>query len=441
LSLQDIDSTDPFVASVGWLIFDAFFYLLLGLYLDAVLPSQFGVRRHPLFCFSRFNEKKQYKKKVTEQRSPRTERTSLVASPVASSTGAVDDELPGEVEDADVRAERNRIESGELRPEDCAILIRNMRKEYKTSAGTKVAVRDLCLSMRDGECFALLGPNGAGKTTTISILTGLFAPSAGEVFVGGFDIATQRHKVHLSLGVCPQFDILYEELTPFEHLLYYARLKGVPAKEEKEHAESLLRKVGLAGDIGQRPSGSLSGGMKRRLSIAIALVGDPKVVLLDEFTTGLDPVSRRALWDIVADARHGRCILLTTHAMDEAETLSTRIGIMSLGRLKALGSHLQLKNKFGQGYRVSVSFLEQDAERVKSFMKRVLPTASIASDFAGTCLYEVPRADVRMSEVFRMMEENKVQAGIRDYGLSLTSMEDVFLQIVRDEEITPAVGK
>eukprot|EP00762_Andalucia_godoyi_P004673 ANDGO_03522.mRNA.1 ABC transporter A family member 7 len=444
LGLSDITSTDPWVQAVGWLIFDIVFYLALGLYLDLVLPSQYGVRKHPLFCFPRFNEKKRYAALAASSKQSKSERTSLMSPAPSTMSGVIAQEEEAaeaaeEVEDHDVQEERSLIERGSIQPDERAIFIKNLRKMYKTNAGLKLAVKDLCLAMKQGECFSLLGPNGAGKSTTISILTGLYPPTSGSVYVCGFDVATQRDRIHLNMGVCPQFDTIWEDLSPKDHLLFYARLKGIGIRDEQAHVEDVLKRVGLAGDIGNRPSKTLSGGMKRRLSIAISLVGDPRVIVLDEPTTGLDPTTRRHLWDIIASAKKGRCILLTTHAMDEAETLSDRIGIMSLGRLKCLGTQLHLKNKFGQGYRISTSFDESDAGRVISMMKEIAPTSQIVSQFAGTATFEVPRKDILLSNLFAEMESRKETSGVKDWGVSNTSLEDVFLELVRDEQITPAV--
>jgi ABC-type multidrug transport system ATPase subunit len=181
-------------------------------------------------------------------------------------------------EDRDVAAERAAIEKGAVSTENRSIVIRNLRKVYCTGKTEKVALNSVSLTMERDKCFALLGPNGAGKTTALSILCGLFPPTSGSGFVEGYNVRTERSKIHLSLGVCPQHDILWDDLTAEEHFLFYARLKGVRPSEEKAHVASVLDKVGLNNEAGHRPSKSLSGGMKRRLSIAIALVGDPRVM-------------------------------------------------------------------------------------------------------------------------------------------------------------------
>jgi ABC-type multidrug transport system ATPase subunit len=184
--------------------------------------------------------------------------------------------------------------------------------------------------------FGLLGPNGAGKTTLISILTGLYPPTSGDAFLAGFNVHTEIEKIYQNIGVCPQHDILWEDLSVEDHLYFYARIKGVSPKDEKAAVTASLETVSLT-DFRTRTAKGLSGGEKRRLSIAIALIGFGKVIFLDEPTTGLDPEVRRLIWEIINKAKQGRTIILTTHSMEEAEVLCQRIGIMSKGALRCLG--------------------------------------------------------------------------------------------------------
>lgn len=174
---------------------------------------------------------------------------------------------------------------------------------------------------------------GAGKSTLISILTGLYPATSGKATLAGFDIVTETSGVYRSIGICPQFDILWEELTVGEHLYFYSRLKGVVYADEKRAVQEALKSVSLTSYENRLIKG-LSGGEKRRVSIAISLLGTPKVVFLDEPTTGLDPEVRRLIWNIVNDARKDKTIILTTHSMEEAEALCQRIGIMAKGSLR-----------------------------------------------------------------------------------------------------------
>ena len=200
----------------------------------------------------------------------------------------------------------------------------------------------------------MLGPNGAGKTTLISMLTGLYSPTQGNAWVSGYDIRNQLELVQLQIGVCPQFDLLWSDLTVEEHLLFYARLKGVVPELEKEKVDQAIDSVMLK-KFRHFKTSSLSGGMKRRLSVAISLVSDPKIVYLDEPSTGLDPENRRQLWDILAAQKGKRAVILTTHSMEEADVLCNRIGIVSAGILRCVAPQVRLKSIYGGGYHLYIN--------------------------------------------------------------------------------------
>ena len=225
----------------------------------------------------------------------------------------------------------------------CAIEIENLTEDY----GDVKAVDGLTLSIPEAEVFGLLGPNGAGKTTTINCLTGVLKPTAGTIKVGGLDAASEGSKVREILGVSPQESAVYPYLTGRENVRLFGTLYSVPKKRLDARVDEMMEKVGLVEEAG-RKVGKYSGGMKRRVSIAMALVQDPRIVLLDEPTVGMDPQSRRAVWDFVMELRdEGKTIVLTTHYMEEAEELCDRVGIIDHGRLIELGSPAGLKEKYG----------------------------------------------------------------------------------------------
>jgi len=225
----------------------------------------------------------------------------------------------------------------------CAIAIQNLTKDY----GDTKAVDNLSLSISEAEVFGLLGPNGAGKSTTINCLTGLLKPTAGTIQVGGFDVGTEGSKVREILGVSPQETAIYSHLTGRENVRLFGALYSVPKEKLDASVDKMMEKVGLM-DEADRRVGKCSGGMKRRVSIAMALVQNPRIVLLDEPTVGMDPQSRRAIWDFVMELRdEGKTIVLTTHYMEEAEELCDRVGIIDHGRLIELGSPAELKAKYG----------------------------------------------------------------------------------------------
>ena len=185
-----------------------------------------------------------------------------------------------------------------------------MSKSFKNVT----ALKELSLTMKNNEVFCLLGHNGAGKTTTINCLTGLYNPTFGEAFVFGHSIKDEITQVQKLMGVCPQHDVLFNELTAGEHLQFWARFKGIARKELNEHVEQTLKDISLEGKGGNLAS-TFSGGMKRRLSVGMSAMGNPKVIFLDEPTTGLDPLSRRRVWTMIERLKQGRVIVLTTHSM------------------------------------------------------------------------------------------------------------------------------
>jgi len=308
-------------------------------------------------------------------------------------------------------------------------VIKNLSKQYPGS--DVFSLQNLSLAIGNGECFSLLGENGAGKTTAISLLTGLYPPTFGSAVIGGHDITTELTQARLALGVCPQFNVLWDTLTVEEHLLFYARLKGVPPRLENEHVKTWLVELGLL-FAKDRLSQDLSGGMKRRLSAGIALVGNPKVVFLDEPTTGLDPASRRHLWSILDRARHGRALVLTTHSMDEAEVLSDRIGIMAFGTLRCLGSPQHLKTSMGQVYHMKINYSPENKEMAESYVRELFPNAVLIRTFKASSEFHVKQSEVQVqvSEVFGFMENNSKDHRIDDWSFSQVGLEEVFQMIV-----------
>jgi len=224
-----------------------------------------------------------------------------------------------------------------------AISITNLTKQFED----KTALENLTLEVQKGELFGLLGPNGAGKTTTINILCGLIKPTSGAAQILGYDIEKDTQKVKELLGVCIQETAIYPYLTGTENLELFGNLYGIDKKTFRERSKLLLDKVGLTEDA-KRITAKYSGGMKRRLSLALALIHDPQVAFLDEPTVAMDPQSRHAVWDFIKEQKvKGKTIILTTHYMEEAEELCDRIGIIDHGKLIALGTPKELVAKGG----------------------------------------------------------------------------------------------
>eukprot|EP00742_Colponemidia_sp_Colp-10_P004062 GILJ01004335.1.p1 GENE.GILJ01004335.1~~GILJ01004335.1.p1 ORF type:complete len:1795 (+),score=302.12 GILJ01004335.1:677-5386(+) len=400
-----------FADGIGMLVLDFVLYTVLGWYFDHVIPSEFGTSLKPWFFLT-----PQY---WCGDRSKDYDN----------------------MHDAEDNQDSHRVEPvGEnLRQLDAAnrcVKIKGLRKEFTTGLGnTKVAVKGLNLSMYEGQIFALLGHNGAGKTTTISMLTGLLNPSAGDASVFGQSIRHHMPDIRKSLGVCPQHDVLFPDLTVREHLWLYAAFKGMKRSAIKQAIEQKIEDVGLT-EKRDVLSKNLSGGMKRKLSVAIALIGDSKLVILDEPTSGMDPFSRRSTWNILKNNKEGRVIILTTHFMDEADILGDRIAIMGDGDLKCCGSALFLKTHFGVGYCLTmVKDSNCVSDQVQRLVSKYVPDNKMLSDVGAEISFQLPIASSNsFADMFNELEERKSEVRILSYGISVTTLEEVFLKIARGEE-------
>jgi len=226
--------------------------------------------------------------------------------------------------------------------EEAAIVIDNLTKKFEDVT----AVDGLSLRVERGELFGLLGPNGAGKTTTVNVLSCLLKPTSGSINVGGYDAEKRPDEVRKLIGVCPQDTAVFSYLTGRENVELFGNLHAMPKEKLKKRAEELLEKMGLSSDAKRRVR-KYSGGMRRRINLIMALVHDPEIAFLDEPTVGMDPQSRRAVWDFIKELKkQNKTVILTTHYMEEAEELCNRVGIIDYGKLIALGAPEQLKAKF-----------------------------------------------------------------------------------------------
>merc|ERR1711871_1881771 len=222
---------------------------------------------------------------------------------------------------------------------------------------------------------------------TINMLVGNLDITSGTGMVAGYNAKTQMRSINQIMGVCPQHDILWPALTGEEHLQLFCRLRGMNEDEGAEETEQRLKDVLLDDPkVRQTPARAYSGGMQRRLSIAISLIGNPKVVYLDEPTTGMDPVTRREVWNMIQRAKKDRVIILTTHSMEEADVLGDNIAVMSKGRLQAIGSATRLKNRFGAGYKMTL-FID-DAKREREALSFVSTWKSSDESTQVSCTLE-----------------------------------------------------
>ena len=289
--------------------------------------------------------------------------------------------------------------------------------------GDAVAVDGLSLRVREGEVYGFLGPNGAGKTTSIRMMAGLLRPTSGAVRVMGREVRVDDAEARRLLGVCPQENVLYPELTARENLEYAAALFGVPRRERRARADALLARLGLAEKAKARAS-SLSGGMKRRLTLALALVHDPPVVVLDEPEAGLDPQTRVAVREAVRELARERTIVLTSHNMDEVERLAHRVGIVDHGRLVAEGTPDELKARLGAVDVLEVALARGDPARVAGALKEATPDLTWEGSVLTLRGRDLAR---RLPDLLaRVAAEGAAVADVRYRG---TTLEDVFIQL------------
>ncbi|KAG5019798.1 hypothetical protein JHK87_015653 [Glycine soja] len=395
---------------VEWLL-----VLLFAYYIDQVLSS--GSRKSPLFFLKRFQ-----KKPHSSFRTPSIQRQKS--------------KVFVQIEKPDVTQEREKVEQLLLEPTiNQAIVCDNMRKVYPGRDGNpeKLAVRGLSLALPQGECFGMLGPNGAGKTSFINMMIGLTKPTSGTAFVQGLDIRTHMDGIYTSMGVCPQHDLLWESLTGREHLLFYGRLKNLKGSALTQAVEESLKSVNLFnGGVADKQAGKYSGGMKRRLSVAISLIGDPKVVVyMDEPSTGLDPASRNNLWNVVKRAKQDRAIILTTHSMEEAEVLCDRLGIFVDGGLQCIGNPKELKARYGGTYVFTMTTSMDHEKDVENLVRQLSPNANKIYHISGTQKFELPKDEVKIANVFQAVETAKRSFTVSAWGLADTTLEDVFIKVAR----------
>jgi ABC-2 type transport system ATP-binding protein len=299
-----------------------------------------------------------------------------------------------------------------------AIQIRGLVRKFK---GGITAVAGIDLDVAPGEIYGFLGPNGAGKSTTVHMLTTLLPPTAGSAKVGGFDIVDEGAKVRATIGAALQEAALDPLLTGREHLKLQLALHGIPRDERPRRTDELLERVGLrlAAD---RKIGGYSGGMKRRLDLALALAHRPRILFLDEPTTGLDPQSRSALWDEVVRLKRdeGVTVFLTTQYLEEADLLADRVGIIDHGRIVAEGTTASLKAEIG---RPTVEALPANGTETRSLEDVLRRFGELQPSTAGVAVRLDGRGD--LAEVVRALDSAQIR--VADLHLHAPTLDDVFL--------------
>ncbi|KXJ73909.1 hypothetical protein RP20_CCG014205 [Aedes albopictus] len=409
----------PIGGSILMLVVDILLYAGLAFYFDSVIPSDHGTKHRPCFCLSRHYW---CKKKVP--------KVPLLNGESANSFNNVDEQTR-DVEPV----------SREMRGKE-AIRIVDLYKTFHSCRKPAVnAVNGINLTIYEGQITAILGHNGAGKSTLFNILTGLTSPTSGTVYIFGYDIRDPNDMtmIRRMTGVCPQHDILFETLTPKEHLYFFAAVRGIAPNLVDCEVKKTLRDIDLF-DSAETRVKYLSGGQKRKLSVGIAIIGDPKIIILDEPTAGVDPYSRRHMWSILQNRKHGKVILLTTHFMDEADILAERKAVVSRGRLRCCGSSLFLKNKFGIGYHLTLVLDSHACEvAITKLVNDHVPKAEKARRHGRELSYILPHDAVNsfvslFDDIENEIKSKRMKLGICSYGVSMTTLEEVFLHLETQRE-------
>ncbi|XP_048179910.1 ATP-binding cassette sub-family A member 10-like isoform X2 [Corvus hawaiiensis] len=386
------------------LVFDSVLYMLLALYFDKILPGKYGIPDPPLFCL-----KASYWK---SRRGSTTDVPRSTANP---------EELLGD----DVEPVPPEFLGKE------AIRLHNIKKAYKKKDKKTEALRGLSLNIYEGQITALLGHSGAGKTTLLNVLSGLSFPSEGSATIYNYRLSEMgdREEIRGMIGICPQFNTQFEVLTVKENLKTFAEIKGIKSKEVEREVQNILELLDIS-NIQDTQAEKLSGGQKRKLSIGIAMLGNPQVLLLDEPTAGLDPLSRHQVWSLLREQQAGRVILFSTQFMDEADILADRKAFISHGRLKCVGSSLFLKKKWGICYHLRIHVSEScGLENVTSLVKGHIPNATFSGHSQYELRYKLPLENVnKFPDLFSGLDSCSEQ-GITNYGVSMTTLEDVFLRL------------
>uniref|UniRef100_A0A670YBI1 Cholesterol transporter ABCA5 n=1 Tax=Pseudonaja textilis TaxID=8673 RepID=A0A670YBI1_PSETE len=403
----------PLIIAILLLALDSVLYLLLAVYLDQVIPGEYGLRRHFFFFLkpSFWSKRTKNYKELYESNINGNLDFNEIIEPVSS-------EFQGKE----------------------AIRINCVQKSFVKKGETVEALKNLSFDIYEGQITALLGHSGTGKTTLMNILCGLCPPSDGFASIYGYRVSEidEMLDARKITGVCQQIDVCFDVLTVEENLSIVAAVKGIPPNYVIQEVQKILLDLDMQ-PIKDNQAKKLSGGQKRKLSIGIAILGDPKVLLLDEPTAGMDPCSRHTIWNLLKNRKANHVTVFSTHFMDEADILADRKAVISQGMLKCLGSSLFLKTKWGIGYRLSMHIDRYcNTEATASVIRQHIPGSSLLKQNEEQLIYALPFKDMdKFSALFADLDTH-AHLGVISYGVSMTTLEDVFLKLEAEAEIDQA---
>ncbi|XP_060127944.1 cholesterol transporter ABCA5 isoform X1 [Zootoca vivipara] len=400
----------PLIISYTLLTLDSMLYLLLGIYFDQVIPGEYGLRRSFFFFL----------------------KPSFWVKRTRNYKELYESSINGSLEFGEIVEPM----SSEFQGRE-AIRINNVQKSYIKKGETVEALKSLSFDIYEGQITALLGHSGTGKTTLMNILCGLSPPSDGFASIYGCRVSEidEMLDIRKVIGVCQQSDIYFDVLTVEENLSIIAAVKGIPPNDMIQEVQKVLLDLDMH-PIKDNQAKKLSGGQKRKLSVGFAVLGDPKVLLLDEPTAGMDPCSRQTVWNLLKNGKATRVTVFSTHFMEEADIVADRKAVISQGMLKCLGSSLFLKTKWGIGYRLSMQIDRYcNTEGTAFLIKQHIPGASLLKQTEEQLVYALPFNDMdKFSALFADLDMHS-HLGVISYGVSMTTLEDVFLKLEVEAEI------
>ena len=486
--------------ALGYMMLGAVIFTVLGVYLHEILPKQFGIRKTPFFCIE--DEIKSCQRKNLDNKSEEDlnnkgkkldeniEENNIKNNLIENENNSILSNNP--LKDKEIQKEfkivKDLIDKGKNELKKYPLVCSGLTKIYSSNLKSKdpkkrkkKSLDNFTICLNDNEIFGLLGPNGAGKTTFFSILTGIYEPTNGNAFIRGHSIKTELERSYEFIGYCPQFDLLWEDLSVENTLYFYSRIKNKEKSKINYMVKKILEDINLM-KFKNYLVRELSGGMKRRLSLGIALIGEPPIVFLDEPTTGLDPKNKREIWDILSHCKENRCMILTTHLMDEAETLCDRIGIILKGKIRCLGSQYKLKAEYGKGFKLCINlkpYLLEDSysnedkienlkkleniiketsdrkmgfffdknkiieqnkknekriKKIKQFLNTIFnKNCNLMEKHRSAAIFEIGSDVFNPELLFQKLEENKQELEITNWAISQIDLEDIFIKLTEKD--------